>query len=161
MPVSIVTTALLIFITVSCKSKTETAGASNSLTTINKPYSPIEGNWELVSNEIYGKKINVKRKQQFKMFQEGFFCFIMYDSLGNFHYSGAGPYEVNGNAYKETFTYASDTIDIGSKDWQKWEIKEDTLIFYGFEKAEMPDGTDVTKDWGDSKFVEKRVRVKR
>jgi hypothetical protein len=86
----------------------------------------------------------------------------MYDSSGNFYYAGAGPYEINGNLYKETFTYSSDTIYNDSKDWQRWEMKGDTLIFYGFEKAEMADGRDVTKEWGGKgKFIEKRVRVKK
>lgn len=41
-------------------------------------------------------------------------------------------------------------------------MKGDTLIFYGFEKAEMPDGKDVTKKWNENgKFIEKRVRAKR
>jgi hypothetical protein len=124
-------------------------------------YSPIEGNWELVSNVVNGKLVNPKRTQQFKMFNDGFFSYIMYDSLGNFYGAGAGPYEVDGKTYKETFNYYSDTTYIGSADWQEWEIKGDTLLFYGFTKALMADGRDVTKDWGYLKFVEKRVKAKR
>ena len=41
-------------------------------------------------------------------------------------------------------------------------MKGDTLIFYGFEKAEMADGKDVTKEWNvNGKFIEKRVRAKK
>ena len=126
-----------------------------------KPYSPIEGNWELVSNEVSGKKIIPKRPEQFKIFNEGYFCFIMYDSLGNFYKAGAGPYEVNGNMYKETVNYYSDTKFIGTSDWQQWEMKGDTLIFYGFKKVTMADGSDVTDALGRDNFIEKRVRVKK
>ena len=96
------------------------------------------------------------------MFHDGYFSFIMYDTSGKFSIAGAGPYEINGNMYKETVGYCSwDTSYLNSKDWQKWEMKADTLIFYGFEKAEMADGKDVTKEWNaNGKFIEKRVRVK-
>jgi hypothetical protein len=126
-----------------------------------KPYSPIEGNWEMVSNEKWGQKIDPKRPQQIKIFNDGYFCFMMYDSLGKFYASGAGSYEINGNMYKETFDYYSNTKYVGSSDWQEWKMTGDTLIFYGFKKAIMPDGSDVTNEWGRDKFIEKRVRVKK
>lgn len=47
---------------------------------------------------------------------------------------------------KENFTYSLDTMYNDSKDWQKWDMKDDTLIFYGLEKAELADGRDVTKE---------------
>jgi hypothetical protein len=96
------------------------------------------------------------------MFHDGYFSFIMYDTSGKFSIAGAGPYEINGNMYKEILAFGSgDTSYINANDWQKWEMKGDTLIFYGFEKAEMPDGKDVTNDWNaNGKFIEKRVRVK-
>ena len=41
-------------------------------------------------------------------------------------------------------------------------MKGDTLIFYGFEKVEMADGKDITKEVNErGKFVEKSVRAKR
>ncbi len=129
----------------------------------NEKYSSIEGSWETVSFDINGRQTQPKRiPQQFKMFHDGFFCLVMYDDSGNFSLAGAGPYELTGDLYKETFTYSSDTNYINSKNWQKWEMKGDTLIFYGFEKAEMPDGQDVTKQWNENgKFIEKRVQAKR
>jgi hypothetical protein len=114
-----------------------------------------------VENEINGKKVNAEKTQQFKVFHDGYFSFIMYDEAGKFYLAGAGPYEINGNTYIETHTYSSDPKYIGAKDWQKWEMKEDTLIFYGFEKVLLADGSDVTKEMGGSHFVEKRVRVKK
>jgi hypothetical protein len=33
-----------------------------------KPFSPFEGSWELVSNEVVGHKINLSQHQQFKVF---------------------------------------------------------------------------------------------
>jgi hypothetical protein len=81
--------------------------------------------------------------------------------MGNFHSAGAGPYEVNGNTYKETMSYYSNPKYVGASDWQEWEMKGDTLIFYGFKKVTLADGTDVTKEWEDHKFTEKRIRAKR
>ena len=126
-----------------------------------KSYSPLEGNWELVSKEVVGHKINLSQHQQFKVFDKGFFCYVGYDSVGNFHSAGAGPYEVNGNTYKETMSYYSNPKYVGASDWQEWEMKGDTLIFYGFKKVTLSDGTDVTKEWEDHKFIEKRIRAKR
>lgn len=154
-------TFLIINIITGCNQK---QNADTAAQLKNKAPSPIEGNWILVSSEVNGKMIKPKRfPQQFKMFHDGYFSFLMYDSSGKFWMAGAGPYEVNGNMYKETVGYCSwDTSYLNSKDWQKWEMKADTLIFYGFEKAEMADGKDVTKEWNASvgNFIEKRVRVK-
>lgn len=128
-----------------------------------KEVSPIEGNWITVSFEQNGKLTHPKRMPQlFKMFHDGFFSLFMYDDEGQFSLAGAGTYEIDGDMYKETVPFDSDTAFIGCKDWQKWEMKGDTLIFYGFEKAEMADGKDVTKEWNaNGKFIEKRVRTKR
>jgi hypothetical protein len=126
-----------------------------------KKISPLEGSWVTVSFEQNGKISHPKRvPQQFKMFHDGFFSLVMYDDDGKFYLAGAGPYEITGDTYKETFPFHSDTAYIGFKNWQKWELKGDTLIFYGFEKAEKPDGSDVTKEWNSNgKFIEKRIRA--
>lgn len=99
-----------------------------------KVYSPIEGSWELVSKQEEGKKAVLKSPQQFKVFNIGFFSYILCDTLGNFQNAGAGTYELNGNSYKETFKLYSDKKYNGATDWQEWEMKGDTLIFYGFKK---------------------------
>lgn len=138
---------LFLTILLSCKSKTNS--------------SPIDGTWIVVSNEVNNKVVTPKRDpQQLKMFHDGYFSFTMYDGDGNFHYAGAGPFSLEGNMYKETFEYASDTSDIGSSDWQRWELKGDTLMFYGFEKAQSKDGKDLTEVWGKNQFIEKRIRIK-
>jgi len=128
----------------------------------NKTVSPIDGNWVTVSFEKNGIVSHPKRvPQQFKMFHDGFFSLIMYDDEGKFYLAGAGSYEIDGDIYKEKFPFHSDTAFIGSQNWQKWEVKGDTLIFYGFEKALMPDGKDVTNEWNTGgRFIEKRVRAK-
>ena len=145
---------------IACTSKQKSSKEDEST---DKKVSPIEGNWITVSFEQNGKITQPKRvPQEFKMFHDGYFSFIMYDTSGKFSIAGAGRYEINGNTYKETVGYCSwDTSYLNSKDWQKWEMKGDTLIFYGFEKAEMADGKNVTKEWNaNGKFIEKRVRVK-
>lgn len=152
---------LLMMLAAARTNETRTSGKNRHSENAGAPYSPIEGNWILVSNNVYGKELHPQRvPQQIKMFNKGVFSFMMYDSAGNFYYAGAGPYEVNGNRYKETFAFASVTNDINSKDWQRWEMKEDTLVFYGFEKGETADGRDVTTAWGKNKFIEKRVRIR-
>jgi hypothetical protein len=153
---------LTIICLAACNNKTETktdaAADSNAAT----PGSAIEGNWILVSTEVNGEQVNSEKgPRQFKMFHDGHFSFIMFDSSGKFYLAGAGPYEIEGDMYKETQAYISDTVLTNAKDWQKWEMKADTLIFYGFEKTEMADGKDVTQEWnGGGKFIEKRVRLK-
>lgn len=145
----------------SCADKTA-APVSETVTMAKAAASPIEGNWILVSNEVNGKLVRPKRyPQQIKMFHDGYYSFVMYDSAGAFYFAGAGPYELDGNMYKETFTFSSDTSYNDSKDWQRWEMKGDTLYFYGFEKAEMGNGRDATAEWGKNKFIEKRVRLKK
>jgi len=151
----------IIFFT-GCNSKSEKNADMASGSNSNKTRSAIEGNWILVSTEVNGKKTEPgKGPRQFKMFHDGHFSFIMFDSAGKFSIAGAGPYEIDGDMYKETQAYISDTVFTNAKDWQKWEMKGDTLVFYGFEKTEMADGKDVTNEWNaDGKFIEKRVRVK-
>ena len=123
--------------------------------------SPIEGNWILVSRIENGELITPKRSpQQLKMFQDVYFSFVMYDTVGSFYLAGAGPYELDGNTYKETFHYCSDTIYNNAKDWQQWELKGDTLYFYGFKKVELANGKDITDVVGRNRFVEKRVRLR-
>jgi hypothetical protein len=160
-PILIAITVVVITGLIACTSKQNSSKPDEST---EKKISPIEGNWITVSFEQNGKITHPKRvPQEFKMFHDGYFSFIMYDTSGKFSIAGAGPYEINGNMYKETVGYCSwDTSYLNSKDWQKWEMKGDTLIFYGFEKAEMPDGKDVTSDWNaGGRFIEKRVRVKK
>lgn len=141
-------------IAVACKSETPSAAQAAA-------GSPIEGNWELVENTVAGKTLKPKRTQQIKVFHDGFFSVVMYNEDGSFQMAGAGPYEVNGNKYKETFRYISDTLWIDSSDEQEWEMKGDTLVFHGFTKAVDKNGKDVTAAWGGDRFVEKRVRAKR
>lgn len=112
--------------------------------------SPIEGTWETVSAD---GKIT-----QMKMFNDGFFSFIMQDSSGKWSVSGAGTYTLDGNTYKETFRYSSIPEYVGATDWQQYEAKGDTLYFKGFTKVTYSDGSDKTNQFG--KFEEKRVRAK-
>ena len=155
--------AFLIIILSACNQNSQKQEINTSGKIRNEKYSAIEGNWELVSREINGKQTKPKRAPQaFKMLHNGFVSVILYNDSGNFALAGAGTYEISGNIYKETAIYHSDTIAIGFKDWQKWEIKGDTLIFYGFEKAEMANGKDMTQQLNaDGKFIEKSIRAKR
>lgn len=125
-----------------------------------KAYSPIEGNWEIVSSEISdaGKKKHPVKKQ-FKVFNGGYFSIIMFDYTGDFTGAGGGSYEVNGKTYKETFMHYSDKKYNGYSDWQEWKMNGDTLIFKGMLKSIMPDGKDVTNK-ADEMFTQKMVRIK-
>lgn len=124
--------------------------------------SPLDGSWELVENWVNGQLVSPqKHPQQFKIFHDGFFSYLMYKPNGSFYNAGAGTYSTEGNQYKETFLYYSDSVYIGSSDWQEWKLESDTLYFYGFRKAVDKTGKDVTQEWGRNKFVEKRVRANR
>lgn len=123
-------------------------------------YSPIEGNWELVSSELTnaGRKKHPPTKQ-FKVFNDGYFSIIMFDSTGTFYGAGGGTYELTGNTYKETFNHYSDKKYDGYSDWQEWKMNGDTLFFNGMLKSTMADGTDVTNK-PDEMFKQKMVRIK-
>jgi hypothetical protein len=135
-------------------------GDKSAVTTTRPAISGIEGNWELVENRVGGKVIVPQRSQQIKVFNDGFFSYLMYNPDGSFHGAGAGTYTIDGNTYTETFRYSSDTTWVGFADQQTWELRGDTLIFAGFKKVldragrEMAPGT-----WGGDMFVEKRVRA--
>ncbi len=131
------------------------------LPTAKKPASPIDGAWELYSTEKGGKTTFAKKPSQIKVYHDGYFCMMSYDSTGKFSYAGAGTYELDGNLYKETFTYDTWKEGIGGSLWFDWEMKDDTLLFYGYKKILLADGTDKTKDWGGNSFIEKKVRVKK
>ena len=76
----------------------------------------IEGNWETISIEVNGTQTTPQRfPQQFKMFHDSFYSLVMYDESGKFYLACAGPYELDGNMYTETFAYHSDTNYINSK----------------------------------------------
>ena len=126
-----------------------------------KKPSPIEGAWELYSTEKGGKTTYHKKPKQIKLYHDGYLCLMHYDSTGKFAFAAAGTYEVNGNHYKETCTYHTMTGLVGASIWFDYSINGDTATFSGFKKVIMPDGKDVTKDWGGDSFVEKKVRVKK
>lgn len=147
---------LILLVSLSC----QTTDKPSDTKTGSQVHPPIDGSWELVENKEYEKVIKPKRPQQFKMFHDGFFSFMMYNPDGSFHGSGAGTYSIEGDLYKETFRYYSDTIWVGSSDWQKWKLDGDTLYFYGFQKGIDRNGNDVTQAWGSNKFVQKHIRAR-
>ena len=138
------------------------ANTTNSLKKNTAAPSPIDGSWEKVSTVIDGKLTTPKRQPaEFKMWNDGYFSLIHYNDDGTLGFAGAGVFEVNGNHYKETYKYCHDTTFIGASVWFDWYMKGDTLVFTGFKKVILPNGKDVTKDWGGDTWVEKRVRAKR
>ena len=85
----------------------------------------------------------------------------MYDEQGDFAFTGAGFYEINGNIYNKFLpiiqTQPILVLKIGKSG--KWRV---TRWFYGFEKADMATVKDITQEVnGRGKFTEKRVRAKR
>ncbi|QIP13698.1 hypothetical protein G8759_14250 [Spirosoma aureum] len=83
----------------------------------------------------------------------------MYKTDGSFYTAGAGTYSTEGDQYKETFLFYSNSVYVGSSAWQQWKLPSDTLYFYRFPKGDRQTGKDVTQEWGQNKFVEKRVRA--
>jgi hypothetical protein len=121
--------------------------------------SPIDGSWELVWESVGGVIRDKGKTSQFKMFHDGFFSLIAFDSSGKWSWDGAGTCSLDGNIYKETFKYSSVPEYIGARDWQEYELKNDTLITTGFTKVVFANGEDKTSVY--PKFIEKRVRAKR
>ncbi|MEZ0606889.1 hypothetical protein ACAW74_00160 [Fibrella sp. WM1] len=147
---------ILCLLSCACESAEKTSGTSASPGT-----SPIDGAWEVVENRVDGKVVVPVRPQQIKVFHDGFFSFIHYNPDGTFHGAGAGTYTLDGNQYKETFRYYSDTTWVGYGDAQTWELRGDTLLFSGFKTVYDRAGKAMPADaWGGDKFVEKRVRAK-
>jgi hypothetical protein len=131
------------------------------LPTAKKSASPLNGAWELYSTEKGGKMTFHNKPSQIKVNNDGNFCLVAFDSTGKFSYGCAGTYELDGNHYKETFTYHTYPKFVDTSIWFDWEMKGDTLIFAGFKKVIMADGKDITKDWGGDSFINKMVRVKK
>lgn len=86
---------------------------------------------------------------------------MFYEPDGRFHGSGAGTYTLDGNIYKEVFTYQHDTTWVGWADEQSWELRGDTLLFAGFKKVYDVNGEERPGDWGGDSFMQKHVRAKR
>ncbi len=148
--------ALLLFACAGNNSNEEnTAATTNSTSSV----TSIDGAWELIWESVGGVERNNEKTSQFKMFHDGFFTLIAFDSSGKWSWDGAGTYSLDGNVYKETFRYSSVPEYIAASDWQEYELKGDTLITKGFTKVVFADGKDKTSDY--PKFVEKRVRAKR
>lgn len=131
------------------ENKTEAAEIPNS-----KKENTIEGAWQTVSFAQNDKSVI---NNQVKIFSEGVFSLVAWDSSGKLTNAGFGKYEVDGNTYKETFLYHNNPQYTDGQDWQEYEITGDTLIMKGFTKV-IVRGKDATVDF--PKFVEKRVRVK-
>jgi hypothetical protein len=121
--------------------------------------SPIDGEWELVWSKVNGQVTSTGKPLQFKMFHNGFFCLIMQDSAGNWTSAGAGPFEITGNIYKETFKYVSRPDILGYSNWQEFELKGDTLYNRMFTKVTDASGKE-HMGWSKDR-EEKRVRAKR
>ena len=138
-----------------------TLGLLAFLPTSKKLSSPIDGAWEFFSTESGGKTTFHKKPRQIKVYCDGYYCMMGYDSTGTFRYAGAGTYELEGNKYKETYLYYSAPVYLGTSIWFDWAMSGDTLLFYGYKKVTKADGTDVTKDWGGDSKIEKKVRVKK
>lgn len=118
--------------------------------------SPIDGNWLLV--EKNGEKIEAG-KQQFKMFNEGYYAMVAYNNDGTFKSTWMGKFSVQGNKYTETFIIGGNPKWIGWKGEQEWYIKGDTLYMMGHKRIFDPAGKEQpASTWGS--FIDKRVRAK-
>lgn len=146
---------LLLFACAGNTSKKENTAATTYSTS---SATSIDGAWELIWESVGGVERNNGKTSQFKMFHDGFFSLIAFDSSGKWSWDGAGTYSLDGNVYKETFRYSSVPEYIDASDWQEYELKGDTLITKGFTKVVFADGKDKTSAY--PKFIEKRVRAR-
>ncbi len=120
----------------------------------------LEGAWELVWSKTGDNVSQLKEPSQLKLFTDGHFCLIMQDAAGKWNMAFGGTYETEGNVYKETHLYATDTAWVGTTDWQQYEIKGDTLYSKLFTKILNSKGEDITARY-PSNLEEKRVRAKK
>ena len=127
-----------------------------------KASSPIEGAWELYSTESGGITTFHKKPTQIKVYSSGYHSMMGYEDDGKFSFACAGPYELDGNQYKETFTHHSYEPWVGVTMYWKWSksANGDTLYFSGPSKILKSDGEDITHEWKEQIF-EKKVRVKK
>jgi hypothetical protein len=158
---SLIFSSLIIslYVFTSCSGSTSKSGdnvIAKTDTGINTTSSGIEGEWNLVSDNLKGN-VSDNEVKQFKMFHNGFFSLMMQDSAGKW-IGAAGTYTLDGNRYKETFTYCTVPEYVGATDWQEYELKDDTLYFKGFSKLTFADGKDMTAAF--PAFEEKRIRAK-
>jgi hypothetical protein len=136
--------------------------AKTQLRGLSATSSPFEGAWELYSTESGGTTTFHKSPKQIKVHSNGYLCQMDYEKDGKFSYACAGPYEWEGNQFKETFTHHSYEPWIGVTMWWKWSksANGDTLYFSGPSKILKSDGEDITHEWKEQIF-EKKVRVKK
>ena len=72
------------------------------------------------SASAYRKANDINQPQQFKVFHNGQYSFVLYDPEGAFHFPGAHDYVAENNVYKEFFLYLPDTSIPTSIEWKKW-----------------------------------------
>jgi hypothetical protein len=154
--ITILNVCMLIVFCISCNSKNPATENKTENTVAEKPASSnaIDGAWQTVS---FIQNNQPAVNNQVKIFSNGVFSMVSWDSSGKLAYAGYGKYELDGNTYKETFLYHDNPKYSGGQDWQEYEMKGDTLIMKGFIKV-IVGGKDVTVDF--PKFEEKRIRVK-
>ncbi|MFN2438865.1 MAG: hypothetical protein ABR503_06665 [Chitinophagaceae bacterium] len=136
-----------------CSGSDDKQESSSAVNVAEAKTTPIDGAWQTVS---FRRNNQPATNNQYKLFSNGFFSLISWDSTGKFSYGGFGKYELDGSMYKETFLYHNNPNYTGAKDWQEYEMKGDTLIMRGFNKV-IVGGKDVTVDF--PKIEEKRVRI--
>ena len=93
--------------------------------------NPILGGWYLVRGE-YGEAVRAEGEPfQFKLFGEDQFAFLMKSDSGLWNFATTGSYELDGDIYRETFEYTTDTQMTGhTADWKYW-LSGDTLYMEG------------------------------
>lgn len=158
MGMKMISMLLIVFIAgilASCSDSANTGKVSSEIKPAETKAPAIDGAWETVS---FQQNNQPATNNQFKIFHDGFFCLVSWDSSGKLSYAGYGKYELDGNLYKETFLYHDNAAYTGAINWQEFELKNDTLNMKGFNKVVLADGVDKTTDF--PKFAEKRVRAK-
>jgi hypothetical protein len=149
-----------------CSGTESTEGNEVSGTTsaaMDTPANPLEGGWLSVWGK-YGDNIrNPEKPYQIKVFTDKHFSLLM-DQGDSTWVGWAGTYVLEGNLFKETMLYTTDSNLpewIGTTIWWTYEIEEDTLWMTGPEKVINKDGEEMPDAMGGyGHMKEARVRAK-
>lgn len=121
----------------------------------------LDGGWYLVAGTYAGQKREESKPFQFKLFGNGQFAFLMKSEGGAWDYGSTGHYELDGNIYRETFEFSTNSAFIGvTAEWE-FELKGDSLFIAGPTKIINTDGQEAPElAGGYNTMQEVRVRAR-
>jgi hypothetical protein len=124
--------------------------------------APLVGAWELIHGEYTDPTGSTTiagngRPFQLKLFTGTHFAYVMGNEDGSFREAGAGPYTLEGDTYRETHAYQSESQLIGFTANWTYRVSGDTLYMEGPTQVWDAAGNEVTEQV--SRMQETRIRA--